>query len=220
MWITLLAMAVAVSLEPFRVGLTILMINRPRPLLQLLAFLAGGFAMGVTVGVVVLFILRPAMGSAHFTLPRVQIVVGAVLLLNALVVALAKRDVDAEPFASGRFEPLVTRVKDLLGGGSLWTAAVAGLGIALPSIDYLAALALIVASGAAPSVQFGALLLFNTVAFTFVEIPLISYLVAPDRTKAMLAALQEWLRTRRRRAVTVLLAVVGCVLLAAGLVGL
>ena len=83
MWITLLAMAVAVSLEPFRIGMTILMINRPRPILQLLAFLAGGFAMGIAVGVIVLFVLRPAVGSAHFTLPRVQIIVGAVLLLNA-----------------------------------------------------------------------------------------------------------------------------------------
>lgn len=220
MWITLLAMAVAVSLEPFRVGLTILMINRPRPLLALLVFLAGGFAMGVTVGVVVLFILRPAMGSAHFTLPTVQIVVGAVLLVNALLVALVKRDDTAEGFASGRLEPLVTRAKQLLGGSSLWTAAIAGCGIALPSIDYLAALALIVASGAAPSVQFAALLVFNVVAFAFVEFPLISYLVAPDRTRAALAALQEWLRTRRRRAVATLLAGVGAVLLVAGLVGL
>ena len=56
MWITLLAMAVAVSLEPFRIGMTVLMVNRPRPGLQLLAFLAGGFAMGVTVGLIVLFI--------------------------------------------------------------------------------------------------------------------------------------------------------------------
>jgi len=87
MWITLLAMAVSVSLEPFRIGMTVLMINRPRPPLQLLAFLAGGFAVGTTVGVIVLFILRPALGSAHFTLPRVQIVVGAVLLINAAVIA-------------------------------------------------------------------------------------------------------------------------------------
>src|SRR6476619_7732899 len=87
MWIPLLAMAVAVSLEPFRIGMTIVMMNRPRPLLALLTFLAGGFAMGITVGIVVLFVLRPALGSAHFTLPSVQIVVGAVLLVNAAVVA-------------------------------------------------------------------------------------------------------------------------------------
>ena len=55
MWFTLLLMAVAVSLEPFRIGMSVLMLNRPRPHLQLTAFLCGGFAMGLTVGVVVLF---------------------------------------------------------------------------------------------------------------------------------------------------------------------
>jgi Sap, sulfolipid-1-addressing protein len=223
MWITLLAMAVAVSLEPFRIGMTVLMINRPRPPLQLLAFLTGGFAMGTTVGVLVLFILRPAVGSAHFTLPRVQIVVGAVLLINAAVVAtgvVGKSDDGSAGRAAQQFGPLATRTRQLLNGRSLWTAGVAGLGIALPSVDYLAVLALIVASGAAAGVQVGALLLFNVAAFGFVEIPLISYLLAPDRTRATLSALNDWLRTRRRRAVTVLLAVVGCVLLGAGLAGL
>jgi hypothetical protein len=224
MWITLLAMAVAVSLEPFRIGMTILMMNRPRPLLQLLTFLAGGFAMGITVGVIVLFVLRPALGPAHFTLPRVQIVVGALLLTNAAVVATGlvgkRRGGGPAGRPDRRFEPLVTRTRQLLNGRSLWTAGVAGLGIALPSIDYLAVLALIVASGAAASVQVGGLLLFNVIAFGFVEIPLICYLVAPDRTRAALSALQDWLRTRRRSAVTILLAAVGCVLLGAGLAGL
>jgi hypothetical protein len=214
MWITLLAMAIAVSLEPFRIGMTILMINRPRPGLQLLAFLTGGFAMGITVGLIVLFILRPALGSAHFTLPTVQIVVGAVLLINAAVVA------SGVGLSSRRFEPLAARTRKLVNGRSLWTASVAGLGIALPSVDYLAVLALIVASGAAASVQFGALLLFNVVAFGFVEIPLLFFLAAPERTRAALSALQDWLQTRRRRAVTILLGAVGCVLLVAGLAGL
>jgi hypothetical protein len=224
MWITLMAMAVAVSLEPFRIGMTILMINRPRPLLQLLAFLTGGFAMGIAVGVIVLFILRPAVGSAHFTLPRVQIIVGAVLLINAVVVGTGRLGTrggnGSAGLASGRLKPVATRGRQLLNGRSLWTAGVAGLGIALPSIDYLAVLALIVASGAAASVQVGVLLLFNVVAFAFVEIPLVCYLVAPGRTRAALSALQDWLRTRRRRAVTILLAVVGGVLLGAGLAGL
>ena len=91
-------MAIAVSVEPFRIGMTVVMINRPRPGLQLLAFLLGGFAMGIAVGVVVLFILRPALGSAHFTLPRVQIVVGAVVLLNAALVAAGGSESDLMVF--------------------------------------------------------------------------------------------------------------------------
>ena len=224
MWITLLAMAIAVSLEPFRLGMTILMINRPRPLLQLLAFLAGGFAMGITVGVIVLFVLRPALGFAHFTLPRVQIVVGAVLLVNAALVAtgiIGRKRVDEPEGPPARSSgPIATLTRKVLDGRSLWTAGVAGLGIALPSVDYLAALALIVASGTTAAKQFGALLLYNVVAFGLVEIPLLCYLIAPDRTRSTLARLHTWMRARGRREVATLLAVVGCVLVVAGVAGL
>lgn len=222
MWVPLLVMAVAVSLEPFRIGMTVLMINRPRPGLQLLAFLAGGFAMGTAVGMIVLFVLRPALDSTHFTLPRVQIVVGAVLLINAALVAtgvVGRRRDEAGPVIRA-FAPFAARARQLLDGRSLWTAGVAGLGIALPSVDYLAALALIVASGTAAATQFGALMLFNVVAFALVEIPLLSYLVAPQRTRATLAALYDRVRSQGRRGVAVLLALVGCVLLGVGFAGL
>jgi hypothetical protein len=223
MWITLLLMAAAVSLEPFRVGMTVLIINRPRPLRHLLIFLAGGYAMGLTVGVIVLFVLRPAVGSAHFTLPRVQIVVGTVLLAHAVVLAtgvLGGNRADRTPTRDGRFESLAARARHLVESRSLWMAGVAGLGIALPSVDYLAALALIVASGTAVTTQLGALLGFNVLAFALVEMPLISYLVAPDRTRAALTALNDWLRSQGRRGVAALLAVIGGVLLGVGLAGL
>lgn len=217
-------MAVAISLEPFRIGMTMLMINRPQPALQLSTFLAGGFVMGTAVGVVVLFVLRPALGSAHFTLPRVQIVVGAVILVNAVLVAtgLLGRSRDEAP--PGRLSrmlgPLAARTRQLLTGRSLWAAGVAGLGIALPSVDYLAALALIVASGAAASTQLGALMLFNVVAFALVEIPLVCYLLAPDRTRATLSTVYDWLKARGRHGFSVLLAVVGCMLLGVGFAAL
>ena len=184
--------------------------------------------MGTAVGVVVLFVLRPALGSAHFTLPRVQIVVGAVVLLNAALVAAGvlggKRGSDtaggtADP-AERRFGRVLARARRLLDGRSLWAAGFAGFGIALPSIDYLAALALIVASGAAATTQFGALMLFNVVAFALVEIPLLAFLVAPDRTRATLLALYDWIRAKGRFGVAAMLAVVGCMLLGVGLASL
>ena len=95
-----------------------------------------------------------------------------------------------------------------------------GSGIALPSVDYLAALAVILASGAAPAAQTGALLTFNVVAFALVEIPLIGYLAAPDKTRAAMAALHGWIRSRRRRDVAALLAAAGCFVLALGMTGL
>ena len=207
-------------MEPFRIGMTVVMINRPRPALQLSAFLVGGFVMGTAVGVIVLFLLRPAMGSAHFNLPKVQIVVGAVVLVNAALVATGlfggKAGDGSAARAEGRFGWVVRRARTLLSGRSLWAAGIAGLGIGLPSIDYLAALALIVASGASAAVQFGALVIFTVVAFALVEIPLLCYLVAPDRTRATLSTLFAWMKAKGHLGVAALLAVVGCMLLGVG----
>ena len=230
MLFTILVMAVAMSLEPFRVGMTVLMLNRPRPILQLLAFLSGGFAMGLTVGLIVLFVFRHLLlGSGYFTLPRMQVLTGTVALLFATVLA-AKIFVDrmgARGSGGARQPPedrdigrLESWTRGLLGGRSLWVAGVAGLGIALPSVDYLGALAIILASGAAVMKQVGALLMFHVVAFALVEIPVVAYLVAPQPTRAAMTALQEWIRSRRRVEVVALFAGVGCVLLAFGLTGL
>ena len=210
MWITLLVMAIAVSLEPFRIGMSVLMLNRPRPQLQLAAFLCGGFLMGLSVGAVVLFALESRIpASAHFTLPKVQIIVG-LLALTASVIAATTRGRDR------RAPPWLTR---LLGGPSLWVAGTAGLGIALPSVDYLAALAVIAAGSATAVTRLSALVVFNVVAFALVEIPLLAYLVAPQRTVAAMRKLHDWVRARRRREVAGLLAAVGTVLVTAGLLG-
>lgn len=216
MWITILVMAVAISAEPFRIGMTVLMLNRPQPTWHLLAFLCGGFLMGTSVGVAVLFVLRPVLSnSAHFTLPNVQIMIGALALLAAAVLAATTRS----PRGNSGSRRLATQARRLMDGRSLWLAGVAGLGIALPSVDYLAALAVIMASGAAAASQVGALLTFNVVAFAVVEVALLAYVVAPDRTRSLMAALHDWIRARRRLEVAALLAVVGCLLLAVGLAG-
>ena len=230
MLLTIVVMAIAVSLEPFRIGMTVLMLNRPRPQLQLLAFLGGGFAMGMTVGATVVFVLRHILlGTTYFTLPRVQILIGALALLAAAALAVkiiadrcsgrnsAQPACDDGSAGPGR---LMTRTRRLLDGRSLWVAAVAGLGIALPSVDYLAALAVILASGATVATQLGALLIFNVVAFALVEIPLVAYLIAPQTTRASMGALQNWIRSRRRVEVAFLLAGVGGVLMAVGVTGL
>ena len=211
MWITLLVMAIAVSLEPFRIGMSLLMLNRPRPQRQLATFLAGGFLMGLTVGSVVLFAIEPRLlQSAHFTLPKVQVVIGALALLGALILVITK----------GRERTLPEWVSRLLLGESLWVAGVAGLGIALPSVDYLAALAVIAAAGVGPATRLGALVGFNIVAFSLVELPLLAYAFAPQRTYRALTSLDTWIRARRRHEVAGLLAAVGVVLLAAGLLGI
>jgi hypothetical protein len=218
MWPTLLMMAAVVSLEPFRIGLTVLMLNRPRPLLQLSAFLAGAFVMGVAGGLVVLFALQPALPeSSHFTLPRVQIGIGVLALIVAVGLAVwrpAPRS-DRPP----RQIALLIRARRLMSGHSPWLAAVVGLGMALPSVDYLAVLAMILASGASAGTQVLAVVTFNVVALALVESAVVVHLVAPERTRVAMTALSDWIRSRTRRDVAALLAAVGLVLIAVGLAG-
>jgi hypothetical protein len=64
------------------------------------------------------------------------------------------------------------------------------------------------------------LVLFNMVAFALVEIPLLAYLLAPKATARWVTALHDWIRSRRRRDVAILLTAIGCALLAAGAAGL
>jgi Sap, sulfolipid-1-addressing protein len=196
MWITLLVMAIAVSMEPFRIGMTVLMLNRPRPLLQLIAVLAGGFAMGLTVGLVVIFAFRPGLSAG---VGRLHVAQGP---------DRGRRPGAADGRPAGRRDPARAQGSRRWHEGSCpasrcgwrqWQAW-----------------------GAAPSTQVGALLIFNVVAFAFafVELPLLAYLVAPTRTREFMTALNDWIRSRRRGEVAALLVGVGCVLLAAGIVGL
>ncbi|WP_057003456.1 GAP family protein [Mycobacterium kyorinense] len=216
MLVTVLVMALAVSIEPFRIGMTVLMLNRPRPALQLLAFLCGGFVMGTTVGLVVLFVFRRSLlGSTYFTVPKVQILIGLLALSIAVLVAI-----DARGRLGSRPARLATSGRRLLSGDSLSVAGIAGFGIALPSVDYLAALAVILASGAAALTQVAVLLMFNVVAFALIEIPLLAYLLAPRATARSVAALHNWIRSRRRRDVALLLAALGCGFVAVGVAGL
>lgn len=217
MWFTVLLMALAISTEPFRLGMTVLMLNRPRPVAHLFAFLCGGFIMAIAVGLVVLFVLRTAITkSTGPTLPILQLVIGgAALLIAAFVVSGVKLRRGAPAV-----EKTPSKWRQRLTGESPLLAGVAGIAIALPSVDYLAVLTVILASGAAASAQIGALLMFNVVAFAFVEVPLAGYLFAPNRTRTVMDRLNQWMTEHRRWTLSAMLVVVGCILLMSGVLGL
>jgi hypothetical protein len=236
MWTTVLVLASSVIFEPIRLGLVVLLLNRRRPLLQLVVFLCGGFTMGFGVGLVVLFSLRATPLAGHFTVAKVQVAAGLIAMLIAVVLAtsvsLRKLIRRATTVAAGGgdggvallertppsgLQKLAHGARYFLQGDSLLVAGLGGLGAALPSANYAGSMAAILASHAAPVLQAEALFVFNLVAFTAVEIPLFSYLAAPEKTRAFIAALQTWLRTLSHRDVAVMVAAGGCFMLMLGL---
>lgn len=231
----MLGLAIAVNFEPIRLGLITLALGRPRPALQLMAFLSGSFLMSITAGLIVLFVVRPGMlGAPQFSTAKVQIAFGVLAVLVAAVLAsrvslgqFARRPEDAVPTGGApppgqpRTVAFVTsKVKGLVGGSSPWFSGAMGLTIALPSIDYLALLVLIATSGATPSLQVGLLVTFVAVANAVVAIPIASFLVAPAATRARLEAMRAWVHTRTRRDVALILTVAGTALVALGVAGL
>jgi hypothetical protein len=81
----------------------------------------------------------------------------------------------------------------------------------------LVALTAIGASGAAVGTQASAVITYLLVMLALVEIPLVSYLVKPARTEAIMLQLVNWLRTHRRRNLAVVVAALGVALMASGI---
>lgn len=105
----------------------------------------------------------------------------------------------------------------MLESGFAWPAFLAGLLSTVPPIEGPMALAVIMASQSATHLQLGAFVVFILLALTFIEIPLVGYLIAPQRTEAVMLQMNAWIYGHRRQITHTLLAVTGVVLLAQGL---
>jgi hypothetical protein len=115
------------------------------------------------------------------------------------------------------FEKLPHRLQAALHNESPWVAWVYGVAFGMPSAYYLAAIAAILKSGLGTGGQIAALLVFNTVAFSVAAIPLVSFAIAPEATRARVDQLYEWVSTHQRLVVTVLASLVGVYLIVVGI---
>jgi hypothetical protein len=241
MWGMVLLMAFGACLDPMRMGIAVLLISRPRPVHTLFAFWLGGMATGIAVALSMLWLLRDvastvsqhvaSMANSAIVAP-LQVAGGVVALLIGAKIAMtlwARRrapelvsagDVPApmlEPNAPNALSRVSSRVRDSLDGGSLWVSFVVGLGSATPPVETVIAFTAILASGAAVGTQFSAAMVFTIVTLAVIEIPLLTYLVRPARTQAVMLQLQTWIRERRTHIIAVFLVVMGLALVATGM---
>lgn len=114
------------------------------------------------------------------------------------------------------FKKLLARTQAALLSESLWVGWVVGLAMGLPPAYYLVAIAAILTSGAAAGSQLLGLLMFNLVAFAVAEIPIVSFLVAPDATRACLEQFHVWTKAHYRLVVGILAGGVGILLVFIG----
>ena len=221
-----------VALDPVRIGIVALVISRPRPIRNLLAFGLGGMVAGMSVALVVLLFLR------DFTLPlmhkvisamstpvaaQTQVAIGVLAVSSATLIWARQRE--PIPATGGEAAVAVLSPNTSAGSARLWirgqleggspvVAFVAGLALATPPVEYLAAMITILASGAPAAEQVGAALMFTIVAFTVAQVPLVSYLATPTKTLAVLHRLNDWMNERRHAIPAVVLGACGVLLVA------
>ncbi|MFV8232763.1 GAP family protein [Mycolicibacterium fortuitum] len=270
MWGSLVVLALLTTINPVRLGIILLVLSRPRPVQNLLAYWAGAVLIGMASLVIPLIVLHSTPASSAFAKkfahptadPLTQrVTIGIGVLLLAIAAFMVARGLMRKPVAVGSHRrvagdgagatstlvddsgapPAITRLlystpadsdadpksRRLIGrfreawqNGSPWIPFVIGIIVVPPLDGILFALAIVVASGASFEVQLIALVAFVFGVLLVEEFILISNVVAPARTQAVLRRLHEWAHTHRRKFVAAILAVVGLSLMARGMGGL
>ena len=231
-----LVLSLVVAMDPVRIGITALLMSRPRPMLNLFAFWLGGMVAGIGTALVVLLFLRDFTLSlmrevdsaiTSQTVAYVQVAIGVLALLaaarlwarqHALVPVTSggePTDLALEPKTPAGYRGL--SIRGHLEDGSVVVAFVAGLALATPPVEYLAAMVAILTSGATAAEQFGAALMFAVVAFTVVEVPLVTYLATPAKTLAVVQRVNAWISARRHAIPTIVVGAIGVLLLVTGM---
>lgn len=245
------------ALNPVRLALTLLVVSRPRPVQNVVAFWLGCLAGSIPGVVVPLTLVHvtgmsgsvPKGGEANSTVQHIQVGAGVFALTIAAVMAvrsLKRRRERARLAASGDTSTLVSdsnAIERLLGrgsddptqgesvlrrlilraqsaweDGSLWIAFVIGLVCGGPQPDVsLFVVAIIVASGAAIGTQIAAAAVFVVGTMGIIEIILVSYLIAPQKTLAVLRRIHDWSSAHRQQILVAIFTVIGVALLANGL---
>jgi Sap, sulfolipid-1-addressing protein len=173
-----------------------------------------------------------------FSGPRLMITVG-VLSLVVLAVMLAReraaKRVAAEPTTvsggntavlveeqrpKSAFARLGARTQEMLDSDALWPAFLVGMGSTFPPYEGVVLLTFIMASGTGIFTQFSVFIVFTVMVLAVIEIPLVSYLVRPEKTLALMLKMQTWLQTYRMKITQAVLGVGGVIWVTQGIAAL
>lgn len=206
-------LALASAVDPVLIAAVAVMLSRRRAARLLVAYLVGGAAVSVGAGVLILFALGKAgvgAGTGTVESPGIDVGAGVALLFVAVMIATGagrravaivnvRRRIPGSGSGAvpGRAEKpsLRDRVRSV---ESPWIAALAGVAWGVPGAFYLAALALIARSAVAAANAVVTIVAFNLVMFAPVELPLLAFFIAPDRTRAAVKRISAVASSHRR----------------------
>jgi len=225
-WLELLVLAVASMFWPTLIVIVVLALRVSHPVKILVWFLAGGLLTTVAVGIAVVFALQGASfmsGSTPTVDPVVYLTMGLLSMLGAFVLlrrsgqAPAKTHEEPEARSKGKKPPLTERA---VGRGAP-VAFVAGVVLnILPGTFPIVALKDIAQLDASNAAKVATIIVFYVIMFAFVEVPIVAYLFAPERTTAAANDFNSWLKRNSRGVAAYVLGGVGLYLTIRGMIQL
>jgi hypothetical protein len=179
----------------------------------------GVLALSIAVLMTVRLLTRPRQ-QANVPTPGDN--ASTLVLAPPVISRILDRAPDAAPTEGGSaFRRLFGHFHNAWENGSLWVALVIGMVSGGPAIDLtLIVLTVAMASGAAIGTQVIVAIAFIVATLAVVEITLVSHLVAPTKSEAVLQLLHEWAFAQRRKILVAMFAVGGVSLMANGLSGI
>jgi hypothetical protein len=214
-------LAILSAFWPTLVVVDVLAFHTPKPERVLIAFLVGGLITTITIGTLIVLNLQGASAvtdSRSTTDPALNIAVGTLALVAAYVLdRMPDLHLPRRRTANPKRSPFTQRAIE--SGAPL--AFVAGLLVNIvPGIFPIIALKNLAELDYSTAETIAVLVGFYLVTFAFIEIPIVSYLVAPAWTRRRVGELNDWLRTHQRRVAVWALVVGGVYLVARGVLEL
>src|SRR3954452_16065087 len=201
------------------------MLVLPSPKRLLLGYLLGAAMTSVTLGLVIVFFLdgssRGTSTAKNTVSPAVDITLGLLILVIAFVVGTGRdtrRRARSERKHAAQVAKAPPRWKQALRGGSAQTTFVVGSLLTLPGASYLAGLHEITKQNLSTTAIVFAVIGFNLIMLLLLEIPLLGYAIAPQKTATTVERFSDWLSREGGRIALVLGVVIGIALVARGAV--
>jgi hypothetical protein len=221
-------LALGAAFYPTLLAIVIVVLGRPRPARLLGAYLAGGMLAGLGFGFLIVFVLKGTgvddpSDNRSAASAIVDIVVGSLSLGLAVVLQTGR---DPRPGRLRRKRPAPSGPKKkswtqrAISHDSLGVAFGLGVVLDLPSVWYLLALKDISTGGYSSAEEALLIVVFNLIMFTLIEVPLVAYLVAPEKAAAIVARFNQWIHSHLRQLATGVAGVLGIYLFVRGVVAL
>ena len=216
-------LAVVSALDAGLLTAAVVLMGRPHPAQHLLAYLVGGMSLSIVFGLLIVLGLHGSKllrGPDRSTQAVIELAAGGLLILVAVAVG-SGRKLQWHPRRAGHGKAESTQLGSIfesaLGRHSVWIAWAAGAIYSLPGAEYLAGLVLLAKVGAPAASEVLAVLGFNLIMFAAIELPLLGFVLAPERTSSLTEKLNGWMTDHRQTLIVIVTGAAGIYLLISGL---